>query len=160
MGPVLALRPFMSRSLSLPTLFGRATAVLGEHPTFDRTIHRLRELCDVLGDEAAPPISERCRLMDELLSRMHAHFAAEETDYFATLISACPSVAANVNELSREHREFMTDAQWLRAAFDRDVPITEIQPKLASFIERFIKHEQTETLLLQEFLTRAECECD
>lgn len=144
----------MSRLPVLPTLFGRATAVLGEHPTLHRTLDRLTELRDVLGGDEAPPIVERVRIIDELTARMRAHFEAEETEYFATLVSACPGFRSRVSRLTREHDEFLRAVEWLRDAFEQDAEHEEVGARLSSFIDSFTRHEADETMLLHEFLIR------
>jgi hypothetical protein len=108
-------------------------------------------LSEVVEDDP-PPAAEGCRLIDEFALRMRAHFEAEETEYFATLVAACPRFEGRVAELRLEHEQFLERVQRLRAAFELDGIRHDARSKLAVLISDFRRHEGTETILLQEFL--------
>lgn len=147
----------MSRLPSLPTLFGRATAVLGEHPTLHRTLERLADFRDRLADEPAPSPLEGCRIVDELIARIGAHFAAEEKEYFATLVGACPAFRQRITTLVGEHQDFLREADWLRSTLESGAGGGEdFRARVSRFIDDFGRHEAAETLLLHEFLIREE----
>jgi hemerythrin len=147
----------MPTTLTIPTLFGRATAVLGEHANLHRILDRLRDLRTKVGDGRAEPRPDRRQLMQEFREQLCAHFAAEEDDgYFGMLVSASPALSTEVARLRREHEEFLLLVQRLVMLAESDGDREEFAVALSGFLDRFNAHEHAENLLLQEFFLRDE----
>jgi hemerythrin len=135
---------------SLPTLFGRATAILGEHDQLHGTVVDLRAECLTLRAGQAPTESDLTDSLRDLLRRLRRHFAREESDgYFGTLIEA--GLNLDVARLETEHTEMIdTLLELLKIAETGDTP--RAARGLLGLLEQFEAHEQRETQLMQEFL--------
>jgi len=142
-------------SRTIPSLFGRATTVLGEHA-------RLRETLALLTVDSSPPdaraadarfheLVERCT--DELIE----HFAAEEAEgYFGTLLSDCPRLSSTIMRLELEHEEMRREILDIRGLTRVPGKAQESDRRIRALVARVQAHERAENLLLQEFFLRDE----
>ena len=145
----------MTTSSALPTLFGRATAVLGEHATLREIVDQLENVCRSSGDGGAQPAAHHAQLIEQFRNLLFKHFAAEEDPgYFGTLVKAMPALGGEISRLCMEHQVFRLEVQRLielsGAANKRD----EFGVRLASLLDRFREHERSENLLIQEYFLR------
>lgn len=147
----------MNGSISLPTMFGYATAVLGEHQRLHATLRRLRELCILLGDQSVPSELEPNALLDEFREQMVDHFATEEADdYFGTLATEAPALAPRIALLEAEHWEFIETVDQLLLLSQHADRRAELVTRLTELLARFEAHERAESVLLQEFFLQDE----
>jgi hemerythrin-like domain-containing protein len=136
----------------MPTLFGRATAIYGEHAELHGSVGELRARCVALkGGRTTSELDMRSAL-EHFLRRLRRHFAREESDgYFGTVIASLPDRNVDIAWLQAEHGEIIEtmlelirmceygDGQRLAGALERT-------------IEAFEAHERRETELIQQFL--------
>lgn len=147
----------MPTTFSIPTLFGRATTVLGQHATLHVLLDRLRDACGSVADGCSEPGVDRRRLIEELHEKLRIHFAAEEDEgYFGMVVSASPALSGQVTRLREEHEEFLSVVQRLLALAEAAPDREAFTDTLRGFLERFNAHERAENQLLQEFLLRDE----
>jgi hypothetical protein len=137
-------------SLSMPTLFGRATALFKEHSSLRRSLGRLRELA---GGRASGD-REPAALIEHFMGELHSHFIAEEDDgSFGTLAESCPELAVAVAELRAEHLEMMGILEHLRALALQSGASSDLARGIERLLEQFDAHERRESALMQSFLT-------
>jgi hypothetical protein len=137
---------------SIPTLFGRATAVLGEHAELHGGVGELRKLCDALrAGQSATELGALSSLR-HFLRRLRRHFAREESDgYFGTMLEAMPAMNIDVGWLQAEHAEMtatlLTLIEMCELGSTKSLAIG-----LEALIAQFEGHERRETELMQAFL--------
>jgi hypothetical protein len=130
----------------IPTLFGRATAILNEHENMYVSVARLRSACSKLCDET---LAETQRLVQEFAAELRVHFAAEEADsYFGTLLGELPALRIHIEHLVAEHAELLSVADELSHA--RTTP-QDLALRVDDLVERFKTHERAENAMLQKF---------
>jgi hypothetical protein len=147
----------MPATYTIPTLFGRATAVFGEHGSLHTLLSRLRDVSAGVGDGSVETGNERDRqrLLEELRERLSLHFAAEEDDgYFGMLVATQPALHTAVTRLAGEHQEFLLTIDRLLGFGTTSSENQQFTLLLNGFLERFNAHEQRENTLLQEFFLR------
>ncbi len=140
---------------NMPALFGRATAVLGEHARLHVTLGRLRHWC-VEGQEldAEPALQE---LLDEFTLELEAHFAAEEDEgYFGTLITAFPTAAEAVERLRRDHMLFLGTVRALRDMAAAPSQPPELATALGALLDELGRHENDESLLMRRYFSEGQ----
>jgi len=143
----------------IPTFFGRATVVLGEHAHLHTIVAELRELLARLDGKGTNSESDSQRLVHELYDKLEKHFAAEESEgYFGTLVAESPALASTVEHLLSEHREFLVTVRRLLDLSASAKYRAEFAVTLSGFLARFEVHEHAENRLLQEFFLRDEGE--
>ena len=136
----------------MPTLFGRATAIYGEHAELHGSVNELRARCVALKDGRTTTELDMRSALEQFLRRLRRHFAREESDgYFGTVIASLPDLNVDIAWLQAEHGEIIEtmlelirmceygDGQRLAGALERT-------------IEAFEAHERRETELIQQFL--------
>jgi hypothetical protein len=138
-----------------PSLFGRATAVLGEHATLHATLDLLRGLSSRLLEASPASDADARTLLEGFSMNVHAHFAAEENDgYFGTLVEDCPELGERVASLEAEHGAMRAElARLLELSLDARSE-RELGQGLAALLDRFLSHERSENAILQEFFLR------
>jgi hemerythrin len=147
----------MATTFSIPTLFGRATAVLDQHATLHVLLKRLREACASSAKGSSESRTDRRRLIEEFGERLSVHFAAEEDEgYFGMMASVSPALRAKVTRLREEHTEFLALVQRLLTLAEVAPDRKEFTETLQAFLERFNAHEHAENRLMQEFFLRDE----
>jgi hypothetical protein len=143
---------------TMPTFFGRATAVLGEHAHLHMTVDELRDLCRSLDDSAddGPSLADPRALLERFADELFSHFLAEEKGgYFDTLVAERPHFGQRVSRLLDEHDEMRrTTARLTTAA--RSLPPRMLAARLAELIATFEAHERDEVRLLQDFFSSDE----
>jgi Hemerythrin HHE cation binding domain len=144
----------MSLPQSIPSLFGRFTAILKDHGHLGITLRQLKALCAGLEDsrrelpqELHPP-----SLLAALRLELAQHFRAEESaEYFGTVVAESPPLAPGIAELKSEHAA-MLDAvdSLLQLAADpgRWAQLPQPTRLLVMQLER---HEASESKLLRDF---------
>lgn len=136
-----------------PLLFGRVTAVLGEHAKLHELVHRLRDLAIALRQQGAGEGPRARQVLDELIPTMKAHFQAEEAEaYFGTLRASVPSLNEPIDALCAEHQGFVQRAHELRERLQGEPDAVELGLELGDFVERFLAHERVEGRIIREFL--------
>lgn len=143
--------------LTIPTLFGRATTVLGQHASLEPLLVRLATLCDELARGVATSSPAAEQLLEKVIAQMAAHFAAEEDEgYFGTLAQSCPELESEISDLCAEHMKFLLTARWLLANVAA-CGEPAFAATLACLLERFNAHERAENRLLQQFFAERAC---
>ena len=140
----------------IPTLFGRATAVLGDHARLHVLLDQLRKIANPEEGPALELELELFALVCEFEKKLSEHFAAEEDDgYFGTLTATVPALAGEVDRLCNEHDEFALMVQALVQLSRSAEDIGPFRLALKDFLERFRAHELAETRVLQTFFQRS-----
>jgi hypothetical protein len=136
-----------------PSLFGRATAVLGEHAALLQTVRELRELCGGLRDAEGRPAVVVSRLLDDFSEQLLAHFAAEEAGgYFGAVVTECPHLSTRVERLRGEHGEMARAIGPVRALAGDAAGHRELAGLLSDLLGVLEEHEQGESLVMRDFL--------
>jgi hemerythrin len=147
----------MPTTFTIPTLFGRATTVLGQHATLHVLLDRLRDACANVAGASDEPGADRRRLMEEFRERLCVHFAAEEDEgYFGMVAAVSPALSTEVTHLLEEHAEFLAVVERLLALAEAIEDREEFTETLRAFLQRFNAHERAENRLMQEFFLRDE----
>jgi hemerythrin-like domain-containing protein len=136
----------------MPTLFGRATAIYGEHAELHGSVNELRALCVALkGGRPTTKLDARSAL-EHFLRRLRRHFAREESDgYFGTVVASVPDLNVDIAWLQAEHGEIIeTMLELLRMCEYADGQ--RLAGALERTLEAFEAHERRETELIQHFL--------
>jgi hemerythrin len=134
----------------MPDFFGRATVVLGQHATLHGILQALRDWCS----EGTPSskLHSPAGLLDDLVSQLETHFAAEESDaYFGTLRGSFPDAEAAIEQLTMEHAAFLDVARSLRVQARELVLPAKLAASLAELLDALGHHERTESLLLRQY---------
>lgn len=139
---------------TLPTFFGRGTAIMKEHADLRPLVARLRahaaELA--LGRRSDNPDVEL--LLDEFFDGLLAHFAAEENEgYFGTFIDDYPELSVHVERLMAEHEDMVDAIERLRTLGESRGRSTDLGLGLLSLLARFEGHEHEENALMRTFLS-------
>ena len=137
---------------SMPTLFGRATAIFGEHAQLHGSVDELRARCVALrGGRSTTELDMRSAL-EHFLRRLRRHFAREESDgYFGTVMASLPDRGVDIAWLQAEHGEMIESLlELLRVCEVGDGP--RLARGLEGLIDAFERHERRETELIQSFL--------
>jgi hemerythrin len=140
--------------LKTPSLFGRATAVLGEHAALLETVGQLRELCGALRDADGRPAVVVTRLLDDFSAQLLAHFAAEEAGgYFGAVVTECPHLTPRVDRLRSEHDLMAQAIEPVRALAGNTRDHRDLADLLSDLLERLEQHEQGERHVMRDFLS-------
>jgi hemerythrin len=132
---------------------------------FDSIIEEHRQLRAVLDRIQAAlarkrdSLSRVVALFDELETYLLAHFAHEERGgYFAEVLVLSPGLRGKVEQLERQHPQFMRMIRELRAAAadgqSSDVWWLYLGERFEDFAHRFVEHETDENHLVQEAFLR------
>lgn len=143
---------------TMPTFFGRATAVLGAHARLHITVDELRDLCRSLdeSEDDGPIVADPRALLERFSHELLSHFSAEEKGgYFDTLVAERPQFSQRVARLLDEHDEMRRTTVGLTAAA-RSLPPHQLAARLAELIATFEAHERAEVRLLQDFFSSDE----
>lgn len=149
----------MSSTASLPTLFGRFTAIVGKHQRLGVTLRRTRDMCTALDSEDPDAIEgiKPVQLLADLHADLAQHFAAEEDDaYFGTVVEERPSLLSDVAELKTEHAVMLATVTVLCAIADDKSRWSNLCAPTKRLVEQLQAHEHRETLLLRELFLRDE----
>jgi hemerythrin len=142
----------MTTSFTIPTLFGRATAVLGQHATLHVLLEQLRNACTGVANASTEPADGLRGLIEELRQKLRAHFDAEEDEgYFGLVVSALPTLSKQVTRLRKEHTEFLVLVDHMLALAEPGGDREALKAAVSGFLEHFSAHERSENRLLQEF---------
>lgn len=145
----------MLTALTLPTLFGRVTALQSDHRAPFATFHQLHESCGTAG-RAADTRQTSSHLFDELLTALSDHFSAEEADgYFGTIVAERPSLSREVSALRAEHAAILTAMTALAHIASVGAASFKFVSAVQHGAEWFHAHEQRESQILREFLLPA-----
>jgi len=144
----------MAAGTSLPSLFGRFTALSSERGRLDVTLRCLDDLCTALASERAAlgcdiyPLA----VIADLLVDLSQHFAAEERDaYFGTIVLEQPSLLPRVVELKAEHDALLRTIAELGTIAADDHRRSELLAPALRMVARLQSHEHAESELLQEY---------
>jgi hypothetical protein len=144
---------------SLPTLFGRYTAIVGDHQRLGVTLRRVRDMCAALESNGPGALGEfePVRLLADLHTDLVQHFAAEEDDgYFGTVVAERPCLSSGVADLKTEHAVMLASVAGLRAIAEDKTRWSELAAPTRRLAEQLQAHEHSETVLLQEMFLRDE----
>lgn len=144
----------MSLPQSMPSLFGRFTAILKDHDNLGTTLRELKALCFALEDgrRDLPPELEPQRLLTALKTDLGQHFGAEESaDYFGTVIAEDPKLEAEIAALKAEHATMLGAVEVLvQLAADR-ARWTHLPGPTRLLVMQLERHEGSESKLLRSF---------
>jgi hemerythrin-like domain-containing protein len=146
----------MSSTTTLPSLFGRFTAILQEHEHLGKTLRKLRQMCAALEAGESEPASELAplALLVELRRDLGEHFAAEEDEaYFGTVVDEAPSLAPDIAGLKWEHMTMLRAADVLHdLAADRS-RWSQLSKPTRELVAQLERHERSESKLLRRFFS-------
>jgi hypothetical protein len=144
----------MSLPQSMPSLFGRFTAILKDHDHLGITLRELKALCSALehGQDELPRELEPGRLLSALRTDLTQHFSAEEgEDYFGTVVAEDPQLEAEIDALKAEHAT-MLDAVGVLAELATDpARWTDLPGPTRLLVMQLERHEGSESKLLRSF---------
>lgn len=144
----------MRESTTMPTFFGRATAVVADHERLRLATDRLRALGSALRDAFSEELEPRA-LLEEFRGQIAEHFAAEESDgYFGELATELPSLNAHVGRLRTDHRRMLELTNDLLRLADDEAGYVELAGGITRLLDHLRSHEHAENLLLQEYFLR------
>jgi hypothetical protein len=145
----------MTLEATIPTLFGRGTAVFKEHADLRPMVARLRKHATELALGRRPSEPDIEALLDDFFDQLLAHFAAEENDgYFGTMIGDYPDLSVRVERLMAEHEEMVDSIERLRAVGKRAAAGRDLGLGLLELLGQFQGHEEEENLLMRTFLLK------
>lgn len=140
-------------SASMPTLFGRATAIYKDHANLRETVGYLREFCIKLLDSDSSTQPDPSSAINYFLHQLRVHFAAEEDPgYFDTLVVSHPVLSDEVKALRADHVRILETAESLRVLALHDTDSLVLARDLSRLLDHFEAHERRETRTLHEFL--------
>lgn len=146
----------MSLPQSMPSLFGRFTAILKEHAHLVTTLRDLKAVCSALEDGGEVPVELRPpRLLSSLKRELGQHFGAEESEeYFGTVAAEDPTLQLEIAALKAEHATMLSavDALVELAADPARWPHLPMPTRL--LVTQLARHEGSESKLLRSFFFR------
>lgn len=144
----------MTTEFTLPTLFGRATAIIQEHADLRPIVAELRKHATELALGRLREDIALESLLDEFFDELLAHFAAEENEgYFGTFIEDYPELSVHVERLMAEHEDMVDAVERLRALSEDARRSADLGLALLSLLARFEGHEHEENALMRAFLS-------
>lgn len=143
----------MLHTRSLPSLFGRLTALGRDHGALGAWISRLERLIERLLEQPSEASrGEWCQLIGEWRAQLDEHFRAEESDvYFGLFLREQPALANHVAELRDDHTTMLETADALAEHVRRGGCPRELASRMTSAIAHFRQHERREAALIREF---------
>lgn len=144
----------MSLPQSMPSLFGRFTAILKDHEHLGTTLLELKALCRALDDEA-PALAQELeprRLLSELKTELGQHFGAEESgDYFGTVVAEDPKLEREISALKQEHANMLGAVEALLELANDPRRWLLLPGPTRLLITQLERHEGAESKLLRDF---------
>jgi hypothetical protein len=144
----------MSLPQSMPSLFGRFTAILKEHDHLGTTLRQLKALCFALenGDRDLPQELDPRGLLTDLRTDLGRHFGAEESDdYFGTVIAEDPQLEAEIAALKAEHATMLGAVDVLVQLASDPARWTHLPGPTRLLVMQLERHEGSESKLLRSF---------
>jgi len=136
----------------LPSLFGRFTAILGDHEHLSVTLRRLRRMCASL-EAGQTSLAEELTphaLFAQLRTDLSKHFDAEESpDYFGVVISEAPALATQVAGLKWDHLAMLRAVNALCELSLDATRWSQLPLGTRELIGRLERHERSESELLR-----------
>jgi hypothetical protein len=147
----------MNAARSLPSLFGRFTAILKDHEHIGVTRRQLLKMCEALErnplalpEELSPPT-----LIGEFRADLLEHFSAEESaDYFGTVVEEDPTLAAQIDALKWEHQLMLRALDVLSELVNDRARWEGITPRMRELLAQLERHERRENTLLRDLFRR------
>lgn len=142
----------MSLARSMPSLFGRFTAILKDHEHLGSTVRGLKAFCFALEDGLSdlPPELEPRPLLAALRSDLRQHFGAEESEaYFGTVMAEAPELEVEIAALKSEHATMLGAVEVLvQLATDRE-RWAHLPGPTRLLVTQLERHEGSESKLLR-----------
>lgn len=142
---------------SLPSLFGRYTAVLADHDALHQVLAQLREMSRIgASGQEFPPELRPDVLLFCLENVLTEHFAREESiQYFGTLEAASPALAQTIAKLRTEHEAILHATSRLIALSRDEARLYGLSTATLGLLEWLERHEREENRLMTDFLSEA-----
>ena len=137
---------------SLPTLFGRVTAVFGKSCQLVTLDQRLEVLGSHLVNGSAPPGEgpQPESLFSEASRELSEQFAREEADgYYGVILQEQPELGASVSNLKHDHTAILRVLELLGAVSSEEPLPQELGACTRGLVSTLRAHEHGEQLLLQ-----------
>lgn len=144
----------MSLPQSMPSLFGRFTAILKDHDHLGITLRELKALCSALDDgrDELPRELEPGRLLSALQTDLAQHFSAEESEeYFGTVVAEDPQLRAEIDTLKAEHATMLDTVGALVEIAADPARWTDLCGPTRRLVMQLERHEGSESKLLRSF---------
>lgn len=143
----------MSLSQSMPSLFGRFTAIWKEHEHLGTTLRELKALCAALEDgQGVPQSLEPAGLFVALEVDLKQHFTAEESDdYFGTVMAEDPGLELEIAALKSEHATMLNAVDMLVHLAADPGRWAHLPGPTRLLITQLERHEGSESKLLRRF---------
>jgi hypothetical protein len=147
----------MSLPHSMPSLFGRFTAIWKDHEHLGTTLRELKALCAALEDgQDVPQQSQPTRLFMALKVDLTQHFTAEESDdYFGTVVAEDAGLELDIAALKSEHATMLRAVDMLVQLSADPGRWAHLPGPTRLLITQLERHEGSESKLLRSFFSRA-----
>ena len=147
----------MSLPQSMPSLFGRFTAIWKDHEHLGTTLRELKALCGALEDgQGVPQPLEPARLFLALEVDLKQHFTAEESDeYFGTVLAEDSGLELEIDALKSEHATMLSAVDMLLQLAADPERWAHLPGPTRLLITQLERHEGSESKLLRSFFSRA-----
>lgn len=143
----------MSLPQSMPSLFGRFTAIWKDHDHLGTTLRELKALCAALEHGlVVPQPLEPPRLFMALKVELTQHFTAEESDdYFGTVVAEDSGLEREIAALKSEHATMLSAVDMLTQLAANPGRWAQLPGPTRLLITQLERHEGSESKLLRNF---------
>ncbi|HEY6079276.1 MAG TPA: hypothetical protein VIW29_10760 [Polyangiaceae bacterium] len=144
----------MSLPQSMPSLFGRFTAILKDHEHLGTTLRELKALCGALeaGQQERLPELQPQRLLMALKAGLSHHFGAEESEaYFGTVVTEDPALEPEIAALKAEHAAMLAAVELLLRLTEDPGRWLHLLAPTRALVLQLERHEGAESKLLRDF---------
>lgn len=143
----------MSLPQSMPSLFGRFTAVLKDHDHIGTTLRDLKAVCSALEDGQQVPVELRpLHLLSSLRTELAQHFGAEEAEeYFGTVAAEAPKLQFEITALKSEHATMLSAVDVLIQLAADPGGWAYLPKPTRLLVTQLERHEGSESKLLRSF---------
>jgi hypothetical protein len=142
----------MSLPQSMPSLFGRFTAILKDHDHLGTTLRELKALCFALEDGrlSFSPDLQPGQLLKALKTDLEQHFGAEESDdYFGTVVAEAPGLEPAIAALKSEHATMLGAVEVLVQLAADPARWSHLPGPTRLLVMQLERHEGSESKLLR-----------
>lgn len=140
---------------SNPTLFGRPMSVLAESRALRSTVSELRSVCLSLMGRTPRAFVDADRALTDFSGRLSSYFDAKESSaHFRTIVEECPSLGERASSVVQNHESLKQSVSWVLGLTAR-ANATRLARHIGTVLDKFERHEDAESELLQDFFLMA-----
>jgi len=135
-----------------PSFFGRPEGVVIQAEALRATVESLKRVATTLVANPAPDPVEARRLLSTLCMSLAVYFdPAEARRYFGALLGERPDLQEGVNVLLNGRGLLRDSITYVRQMAFRGMDMGDLARGITGVVERFERHEASESLLVQRF---------